>query len=81
MHLVVASKDFPTRLLRRWLPEIVDKGKTGLLFERGNVEDLVAKVERLYANPALCQETGRAGRIKAQAQYSHEVVYARLMEI
>jgi len=66
---------------RGGLPEVVDDGSTGLLFEGGNVEELVSKIKSLYSNANLCSEMGRAGKIKAQIQYSPEAVYARLMEI
>jgi glycosyltransferase involved in cell wall biosynthesis len=62
------------------LPEIVHDGKTGLLFEMKNVEDLVAKIKQLHSDVARCREMGRAGRLKALSHYSPEVVYERLME-
>ena len=63
------------------VPEIVDEGKTGLLFDMGNVEDLVMKLRALYRDPAQCRRMGMAGRAKALSAYSPEGVYARLMEI
>ena len=63
------------------VPEIVDEGRTGLLFETGNVEDLVTKLRTLYADPARCRQMGAAGRAKALSAYSPEGVYTRLMEI
>jgi len=63
------------------LPEIVADGKTGLLFETGNLEQMVSNIRRLYGDEALCREMGRAGRLKAETQYSPAVVYTRLMEI
>lgn len=63
------------------VPEIVDDAKTGLLFEAGNVEDLVAKIRTLYADPFRCRQMGTAGRAKALSAYSPEGVYTRLMEI
>ena len=63
------------------LPEIVDEERTGRLFEMRNVQDLAAKIKSLYNDPVLCMEMGRAGRIKALAEYSSEIVYQRLMQI
>lgn len=63
------------------VPEIVDDGRTGQLFDVGNVEDLVTKLRALYADPARCREMGAAGRAKALSAYSPERVYTRLMEI
>lgn len=63
------------------VPEIVDDGKTGLLFEMGNIDDLVVKIRTLHDDPARCREMGAAGCAKALSAYSPEVVYIRLMQI
>jgi glycosyltransferase involved in cell wall biosynthesis len=63
------------------VPEIVEDGWTGLLFEAGNVEDMVDKIRRLYFDPKLCREMGLAGRLKAQTHYGPKVVYDQLMSI
>jgi len=63
------------------VPEIVDEDRTGLLFDMGNVEDLVTKLRALYADPARCRQMGAAGRAKALSAYGPEGVYSRLMEI
>lgn len=61
------------------LREIVDDGVTGLLFEPGNVRDLVEKIQYLWERPDLCQQMGQAGREKALREYSSERHYDRLM--
>lgn len=63
------------------LPEIIDDGRTGLLFEMGNVENIVARIRELYSDNDRCRAMGEKGRQKALAQYSPDVVYRRLMEI
>ena len=63
------------------LPEIVDDGVTGLLFEPGNVDDLVKKIQYLWDRPDLCREMGQAGREKALREYSPERYYERLMAV
>lgn len=63
------------------VPEIVTDGTTGLLVKAGDVQDMVARIDELYHNPDRCRKMGDAGRVKAEAQYSAEVVYRRLMEI
>jgi glycosyltransferase involved in cell wall biosynthesis len=63
------------------IPEIVEDGKTGLLFEAGNAEDLKQKVEYLWNRPELCKKMGAAGRDKALSEYSAETYYQRLMTI
>jgi glycosyltransferase involved in cell wall biosynthesis len=63
------------------LPEIVEDGKTGILFEAGNVEELASKILSLYRDPEQCRVLGNAGQIKAESEYGPEVVYERLMGI
>ncbi len=61
------------------LPEIVEDGVTGLLFEPGNAEELAEKIRSLWEQPDLCCKMGRAGREKALREYSPERYYQRLM--
>lgn len=63
------------------LPELVDDGKTGLLFEPGNMVELAMKLRVLWDNPALCSELGQAGRQKAIAKYSSTFYYEKLIEV
>jgi glycosyltransferase involved in cell wall biosynthesis len=63
------------------LPEIVDEGETGLLFEPGNVKDLTSKIRLLYQDPELCLKMGKAGREKVLNEYSPDKYYERLMNI
>ncbi|MDM7987662.1 MAG: glycosyltransferase family 4 protein [Smithella sp.] len=63
------------------VPEIVEDGQTGLLFEPGNTKDLVRQISKLYENPDLCRSLGAAGRIKAEREYGSVAVYSKLMAI
>jgi glycosyltransferase involved in cell wall biosynthesis len=63
------------------LPEIVDDGVTGLLFEPGNAADLAEKIQYLWERPQLCKEMGHAGLEKARRDYSQQRSYERLMAI
>lgn len=63
------------------IPEIVDDGKAGLLFEPGNHEDLARKIKKLWDNPELCRKMGQAGREKALREYSSEKYYSHLMAV
>jgi glycosyltransferase involved in cell wall biosynthesis len=63
------------------IPEIVDDGVTGLLFEPGNAEELADKIDYLWNRPDLCRNMGEAGREKALKEYSEEKFYDRLMAI
>jgi len=63
------------------LPEFVDDGVTGLLFEPGDPEDLARKMRILWDNPARCRELGLEGRRKAIREYSEAVYWSRLERI
>jgi glycosyltransferase involved in cell wall biosynthesis len=45
--------------------EMIDNGKTGLLFKPGDADDLAAKIRTLYRDPELCQSLGRSARTHA----------------
>ncbi len=61
------------------LPEIVEDGKTGLLFDLADPDDLAKKIRYLWDRPDLCEKMGKAGREKALWEYSPEKYYERLM--
>ena len=61
------------------LPFVVDEGATGLLFEPGNVGELMMQVRRLWENPELCKRMGRAGRQKVMREYTEVVYFRNLM--
>lgn len=63
------------------LSEIVDDGITGLLFEPGNINDLVNKIKYLWARPVVCSKMGHNGREKALREYSEDKYYERLMTV
>ncbi len=61
------------------LPEIVDDGVTGLLFQPGDQRELAEKIRYLWDRPELCRQMGQAGREKALREYSPEKYYQRIM--
>ncbi len=63
------------------IPEIVDDGVTGLLFEAGNSDDLKEKIQHLWDNPQLCRKMGAAGKNKALREYTPNAYYIRLMDV
>jgi glycosyltransferase involved in cell wall biosynthesis len=63
------------------LGDLVDDGRTGLLFEPGNAADLADKIKRLWDSPQLCRQMGLAGRAKAGSEFSEDAYYTRLMAI
>ena len=63
------------------LAEIVQDGRTGLLFTPGDPQDLAAKVEWAYAHPDKMEEMGRAARREYESKYTAEVNYRILLRI
>lgn len=61
------------------LPETVQDGNTGFLFEPGNPEDLAGKIARLLDDPGTLQKLGKSARRMAETAYSPSVHYERLM--
>jgi glycosyltransferase involved in cell wall biosynthesis len=52
------------------LRESVVHGETGLLFERGDAEELAAALARLLDDAALRTRMGEAGRARVEAMYT-----------
>ena len=51
------------------LPEVVEDGVTGLLFEPGDVDDLVGKIRLLWDSPELCRRMGRSRPQQSEGEY------------
>lgn len=52
------------------IPEIIDDGKTGLLFESKNADDLYEKIKYLKNNPTIATKMGLLGRERAEKLFS-----------
>ena len=63
------------------IPEMIEQGQTGLLFEPGNVDELAECIHTLFSNKLLASDMGRAARGKAEREFSAEVHYKQLMEV
>lgn len=63
------------------MAEIVDDGKTGLLFEPGNPDDLASKVRWLIEHEDVAIQMGKAARAEFEARYTAEKNYEMLMKI
>jgi glycosyltransferase involved in cell wall biosynthesis len=63
------------------LPYVVEDGKSGVLFEPGNVEDLIEKVNGLLANPSSIASMGSHARGLAEMKYSPGQSYRTLLDI
>ena len=63
------------------MAEIVEDGRTGLLFEPGNPEDLAAKVAWAWTHPKEMDEMGQEARREYEAKYTAKQNYEMLMAI
>ncbi len=63
------------------MAEIVDDGRTGLLFEPGNAVDLADKVNRLWSNAEQSQAMGGQARQDFERKYTAEQGYQELTAI
>lgn len=63
------------------IPEHINHGEDGMVFEPGNVEDLVEKLNILLCNYRQAAEMGRNARKKAEKLYSKKLHSKKLLEI
>lgn len=63
------------------IPEQIDDGKTGLLFEMGNVNELVEKMKLLSENSEMRRKLGILARKKIEKKYSLDVHCRQLMQV
>ena len=63
------------------LPGIVEEGVTGSLFQPGNPVALIHEVRRLWEDPLLCSQMGRAGRQKVLREYTEDTYFQNLMAV
>jgi glycosyltransferase involved in cell wall biosynthesis len=63
------------------LPYIVEDKKSGLLFDSGEVNQLVQKIRHLVDNPAEAEHMGARGRHLSETKYGPEQGYTNLMNI
>ena len=63
------------------MADLVEEGRTGLLFNPGDADDLIAKVQYALEYPAERLHWGREARRAFEQKYSADVAYEKLMEI
>ena len=63
------------------MPEIIDPGRTGLLFEAGNPSDLAAQVNWILTHPEELRSMRLHARREFETKYTGAANYARLIEI
>jgi glycosyltransferase involved in cell wall biosynthesis len=63
------------------LPEIVEDGITGFLYDPGNVVELADRIRKLWVDPALCRKLGEAGQRRLKEKYDANRLLDRLLGI
>jgi len=61
--------------------ELVDHGRTGLLFDAGDVDGLAAACRRLAADPELAESMGREARATYEERFTPEVGLQALVAV
>ena len=60
-------------------PELIEDGRTGLLFTPGDADDLARALERLLTDPGLRQRLGAAGRRHIAMRFSVDTMTGRFL--
>lgn len=63
------------------MPEMIDDGKTGLMFQTGNAEDLAVKIKWAYEHKEEMKQMGINARKEYEEKYTDEKNYQIIMEI
>lgn len=63
------------------MAELIDDGRTGILFEAASAPDLARAVRRMESNPALVRQLGYTALLEYEAKYTPEANYRTLMRI
>lgn len=63
------------------LPELIDHGVNGFLFDPGNVSELASRMSELWANPKLTDSFGRCAHRKAELTFSESSYVERLIDV
>jgi glycosyltransferase involved in cell wall biosynthesis len=62
------------------IPELIEDGEDGYLFEPGNVDALTQSIEAAWRQRAS-KALGKAARVKAEQQFSADVHYRRIRDV
>lgn len=63
------------------IPEQIEDGKSGCLFEMGNMAELASKMEKLIGEPNLRKKMGKYARALIEEKYSLERHFERLTNL
>ena len=63
------------------LPELVEDGITGMLFNPGNLDDLNYKIKTLWDNPELCKQLGNIAYKKSTDELGENIYFDKLLNV
>lgn len=63
------------------ISELVEEGKTGLLYEAGDVDGLLQALNQLMHSKGLRQQMGKFGRERVEQHFSLDMHHQGLMNI
>ena len=63
------------------IPEFIDHGQTGYLFESSNNKELAGWINDLIKRKSLCKRMGKAAREKALNLYNENLHYRQIMDL
>ncbi len=63
------------------VPEIIDHGKSGLLFESWNSDALADAIQKLYEDEKLRHRLAAAGQQKAGQNFDREIQYQKVLDL
>jgi glycosyltransferase involved in cell wall biosynthesis len=66
---------------RGGIPDLIDHDINGLLFEAGDVAELVQCMHTIAAEPQKQEHYSRQARLKAEREYTPEIHYNRIMQV
>ena len=61
--------------------ELIEEGKTGLLYERGNHAELADKIQYLYENPEVRSKLGQAGYAWVIGRFTQERYASEMLDL
>jgi glycosyltransferase involved in cell wall biosynthesis len=61
--------------------ELIEEGKTGLLYERGNHAELADKIQYLYENPEIRSQLGQAGHAWVIGRFTQERYASEMLDL
>jgi len=63
------------------VPEIIDNGKTGLLFEPESANDLTVQLSKIIDDNNFCESLAKAGKVDADERFSEGKHFKKLVDI